>query len=137
MTTLHSPGPTALLERADAIEPDVFRIEATEALEAIEAAEQQLLAERFRGLVDRWRAQPSVQSAVEKICMHEAYQEIIGIGPSAIPLILAELQQAPGHWFWALRAITGEVAHSDDERGDLPAMTESWLRWGRDRGYID
>lgn len=41
--------------------------------------------------------------------MHPAYQQIIGMGEKALPLILRDLRDRPtGHWFWALNAITGE-----------------------------
>ena len=66
--------------------------------------------------------------------MHPAYQRIIGLGPSAIPLILRELQRQPGHWHWALQALTGEdPAHPGDT---VTQTAQAWLQWGKERHYI-
>jgi len=68
--------------------------------------------------------------------LHPAYQQIIGMGRSAIPLLLDELQQEPDHWFWALSAITGEDPVPLHMRGNVAGMTESWLKWGREHGWL-
>jgi hypothetical protein len=68
--------------------------------------------------------------------MHPAYQRIIGMGEKAIPLILAELAERPGHWFWALASITGEDPVAEQSRGKLREMASAWLAWGRQKGYI-
>ena len=65
-----------------------------------------------------------------------SYQRIIGLGPSAIPLILRELENEPGHWFWALAALTGENPAAQGTAGNVDAMREAWLQWGRERGYL-
>jgi hypothetical protein len=58
------------------------------------------------------------------------------MGSPALPLILRELQRETDHWFWALKAITGEDPVDPDDRGKLANMAEAWLRWGRERGYL-
>lgn len=68
--------------------------------------------------------------------MHPAYQRIIGLGAPAIPLILKELQERGGQWYWALRAITNESPVADEEAGNIPSMKAAWLRWGASRGHI-
>ncbi len=68
--------------------------------------------------------------------MLPAYQAIIGMGRTALPFIFEELHQRGGHWFWALRAITGENPVPPEHRGNVEAMTQDWLRWARDRGGI-
>jgi len=65
-----------------------------------------------------------------------SYQQIIGLGPSAIPLILRELENEPGHWFWALAALTGENPAGQGAVGNVEAMRQAWLQWGRERGYL-
>jgi hypothetical protein len=65
------------------------------------------IEERFRNLRERWRDETALSSSVSEIAMNPSYQQIIGLGAAAVPLILRELDQAPGHWFWALKAITG------------------------------
>lgn len=92
--------------------------------------------ERFRRLSDQWRRDTLFQSSVQEMAVHPAYQEIIGMGDEAVVLILRELEKAPEHWFWALSAITGVNPVGDDDRGDVQAMTRSWLDWGRIEGVL-
>jgi len=92
------------------------------------------LTRRFSELAQQWRRETAAYSVVHKKVLHPAYQRIIGMGPTAIPLILRELQREPGHWFWALNAITGEDPAT-------PASTFSeavaaWMNWGREHGYL-
>ena len=61
--------------------------------------------------------------------MHPAYQHVIGMGSLALPFILAELEREPDHWFWALKAITGEDPVAEEQRGDVLGMTKTWLEW--------
>ncbi len=91
---------------------------------------------RFRALAMRWQRETEAHSSISQIAMHPAYQEIIGVGHAAIALILRELQQRPNHWFWALRAITGEDPIQPEQRGKFREMTSAWLQWGKQRGYI-
>lgn len=67
--------------------------------------------------------------------MNSAYQKIIGMGEPVIPLILAELERQPGHWSWALTAISGEDPIPPTARGRLDQMASIWLQWGREKGY--
>ena len=90
---------------------------------------------RFLTLKARWEAETAVLSSVSEIAMHPAYQQIIGMGTIAIPLILAEMTKKPGHWFWALKSITGEDPVVPEQKGRIKEMTEAWLRWGKKQGY--
>lgn len=97
---------------------------------------QSPLAARFRKLAEQWSAETMDVSSVRDMILHPAYQEIIGIGPAAIPLILNELERAPNHWFAALFAVSqGQNPVSDEDAGDLEKMTEAWLEWARENGY--
>lgn len=91
---------------------------------------------RFITLKTKWEKETEHLSSITQIAMHPAYQQIIGMGFIAIPLILSELKNKPGHWFWALKSITGEDPVQPKERGKIKQMTEAWLRWGKERGYI-
>lgn len=71
-----------------------------------------------------------------EIAMHPAYQQIIGMGPTAIPFILSEMKEKKGHWFWALKSITGDDPVAPLDRGNVKKMTAAWLSWGREQGYI-
>ena len=63
--------------------------------------------------------------------MHPAYQQIIGLGPAAVPLLLRELEREPDYWFWAIKAITGVDPVADADRGRMRAMSATWISWGR------
>ena len=66
------------------------------------------LEKAFLELAERWRAETGMLSNMNKVLSHPAYEEIIAMGPPAVPLILRELRDWPGHWFRALKRITGE-----------------------------
>ena len=70
----------------------------------------------------------------EKV-IHLAYQRIIGLGPSAIPVILSKLEDQPSHWFWALHVLTGADPVIAHHRGRLRDMANDWVEWGKARGY--
>jgi len=91
---------------------------------------------RFSDLADEWRRDTAPLSSVARMALHPAYQEVIGMGQAALPMILAELAREPGHWFWALRAITGENPVTEEDAGDLLRMRDAWIRLGRERGWF-
>ena len=68
--------------------------------------------------------------------MLRLYQQIIGLGPSVLPVLVGELAREPDHWFWALEAITGQNPVPAEAVGNVAAMTEAWLAWGRREGLL-
>jgi hypothetical protein len=92
--------------------------------------------QRFNNLVARWRADTAFSSSDTDVVMHPAYQDVIGMGKRAIPLILKELQASGGNWFWALRHISGENPIDPRDVGKTRKMAEAWIRWGQDRRYL-
>src|SRR3989338_7960062 len=54
----------------------------------------------FNLLVAQWEQETSLFSSLDKICMHPAYQRIIGMGEKTIQLIFSEFERNPAHWFW-------------------------------------
>src|SRR6476469_7931370 len=86
----------------------------------------------FRELANTWHKETGYKSSVQDKAMHPAYQRIIGLGQPAIPLILDELQTRPDHWFWALRAITGDNPVPEDQQGNIKVMAKDWLDWGKE-----
>jgi hypothetical protein len=62
---------------------------------------------RFRRLADIWERATGHLSSMKAASEHPAYQEIIGLGPEVVPLLLRDLQDKERHWFIALRTITG------------------------------
>lgn len=91
---------------------------------------------QFRALADQWRRETGLLSSSTQKTAHPAYQEIIGMGAAAIPLILREMQERGGHWFAALRAISGENPVPREYAGQIPRIREGWLEWGRLQGHI-
>jgi len=122
------------IEITDPELPEGVEVEVVVTLPSVLA--QEGTTQRFATLATRWYQETAALSSVSQIAMHPAYQEIIGMGDIAVPLILLELQQKPGHWFWALRAITGADPIVPAERGKLRAMTDTWLQWGKERGNL-
>jgi hypothetical protein len=89
---------------------------------------------RFRKLAEQWRRQTKFRSAIEDKAIHPAYQSIIAMGPQVIPLVLRDLRDSRGHWFWALHYLAGK----DMAEGSttIDQARDTWLRWGEDNGYI-
>ena len=92
---------------------------------------------RFHRLKEKWEAETAFLSSVSDIVMNPAYQQIIGMGPAAIPLILREMSIKQGQWFWALKSITNEDPIKPEHRGIVAEMSRAWLHWGKERSYID
>ncbi len=94
------------------------------------------VTDRFHELLATWQEECKLLSSASQAAMHPAYQQIIGMGQDALSLIFQQMAETPDHWFWALRAITGENPVPPQDAGDVPRMTEIWLRWGRGHGYL-
>ena len=91
---------------------------------------------RFERLASEWQRETAHLSSPTDIARHPSYQAIVRIGESAIPLILRDLEATHSQWFQALRAITQESPVRLEDRGDVVAMTNAWLDWGKRRQYI-
>jgi hypothetical protein len=92
---------------------------------------------RFNRRVVEWKRAKGALSSVSAMVLLPAYQQIVGMGEAAVPLILAELKEEgdqPDMWFWALKSITGEDPVPDEDRGDMVAMSKAWLNWGMENG---
>ncbi|MCU0540923.1 MAG: hypothetical protein MUE44_01885 [Oscillatoriaceae cyanobacterium Prado104] len=97
--------------------------------------QQTELETTFYQLVDRWKTETRGISSTEQLSLHPTYQQIIGMGPDAIPLLLRELANNSGRWFWALKSITREDPVMPEQRGKTKEMIAAWLNWGREKGY--
>ncbi|MDJ0616137.1 MAG: hypothetical protein QNJ63_05185 [Calothrix sp. MO_192.B10] len=89
----------------------------------------------FIALVNQWRKETRGMSSINQMSMHPAYQQIIGMGEVAVPLLLRELERKSGHWFWALKSISREDPVPPESRGKVKEMIKAWLEWGKNRGY--
>jgi hypothetical protein len=91
---------------------------------------------RFNSLQTEWREATEILSSISDIAMHPSYQKIIGMGPTAIPMILISLSQELDHWFWALNSITGEDPVPTDSQGKIKEMANYWVEWGKSNYYL-
>lgn len=89
------------------------------------------LPQKFKRLLAEWREQSAPLSSITAMAMLPSYQEIIGMGKPALPLILNELKRKPSHLFWALRAISGIDPVPAQDRGNINKMIKAWVKWGR------
>lgn len=73
-------------------------------MEKLQTASRQAEIEAtFITLANQWREENRGISSTNQMCMHPAYQQIIGMGEVVIPLLLRELEKKSGRWFWALK----------------------------------
>jgi len=112
-----------------------FPVESVSWWAQVPVADRQL-EQTFNKLARKWEKETAHLSFIEQMVLHPAYQEIIGLGKKAIPLILKQLKKEPNFWFWALRSLTGKDPVTKDMRGDVMAMRKAWLNWGKDNGYF-
>jgi hypothetical protein len=90
--------------------------------------------DRFRRLAAEWKEKSRYLSNTAQMAMLKPYQQIIGMGKPAVPLILEELRREPDQWFWALEAITGENPVPAEAAGKVSLMARAWVEWGAQRG---
>lgn len=96
------------------------------------------IEKEFRRYAAAWKRDTGHLSVEGEIASHEAYQSIIRMGECAIPLILKDLMREPHHWFVALDKLTGESPEFlEEDRGSIEALSDAWVEWGKDKGYID
>jgi hypothetical protein len=92
--------------------------------------------EKFRRLAALWLAETAYVSSSSDQVAHPAFQEIVGLGPVIIPLLLRELEHGTGHWHRALRQITGADPVPPADRGNIRKTADAWLGWGKEHGYV-
>ncbi len=104
--------------------------------------DQTQIRQKFRELAQRWDEETLNLSSLTKILSHEAYLAIIALGRPVLPFLFSELEQRPNFWFTAISSIlraNNEYADVVDEAdyGNLQKMTDAWVEWGREQGYLD
>ena len=92
--------------------------------------------QRFLRLVAEWKLGRGHSSKLKDLAMHPAYQQIIGMGERAVPLLIEEMKERPDQWDWALRAITGADPVPPESWGKLKDIAAAWIAWGRERGCM-
>jgi hypothetical protein len=94
------------------------------------------LQREFRALADEWIERGKYLSNNVQLALIPAYQQIIGLGRPAVPLILEELRREPRQWFWALEQITRQDPVPAEARGNVRKMADAWVTWGQQQGLI-
>lgn len=95
------------------------------------------VAMRFRDLADWWHADTDASSLDRDSFEHPAYRRIVEeLGKDAIPYILADLRDHDGHWFEALRQLTGNHSVDAGCKGNMRQARARWLRWGAEQKLI-
>jgi hypothetical protein len=92
--------------------------------------------ERFHRLAAEWKLQSRFLSNSAQMAMLKPYQQIIGMGPPVVPLILDELRREPDQWFWALESITEQDPVPPEARGKVLLMAQAWVQWGEQEGIL-
>lgn len=93
------------------------------------------LKQRFTKLAAEWKKNRRPAASIVKMADHPAYKEIVSLGKPAVPLLLAELEREPDHWFLALHSLTGASPVPEESRGRLNEMAAAWIRWGKENGF--
>ena len=90
----------------------------------------------FRSLARDWKRDTSHLSLISQRVTHPAYKQILGMGRTALPLILAELSVEPDHWFHALSLLADDNPIPSGFCGTVSEAAELWLDWGHSRNLI-
>lgn len=98
-------------------------------------ADEVHMRDTFNNLAHKRERAPGFLSWVRKMAERSACQQITGMGPDAIPLIMDRLRAGSisVRWFWVLRAVTGADPVPECDRGYVQKMAEHWLAWNRER----
>lgn len=91
---------------------------------------------KFDALVEEWRRLRELGSSTAPL-INDAYGQIVAMGWSAVPFLLREVKRKSGHWFTALKWITGENLVKPEMRGNIREIREAWLRWEKENGRVD
>ena len=92
--------------------------------------------ERFEALAADWRATAQYLSNTRQMSALRPYQQIIALGPPAVPLMLEQLARGPEFWFHALELITGVNPVPAGVAGNVQAITDAWVGWGQQNGLL-
>jgi adenine-specific DNA-methyltransferase len=98
-------------------------------------SEDERISQRFSDLASRWKKDTAHLSSMAQMARHESYKRILDLGPSVVPLIIADLRRRPAMWFHALQTLTGDNPVPKESRGNVSDMRHLWLTWASERGY--
>jgi hypothetical protein len=87
---------------------------------------------KFDALAQDWIKHTKGRSVTE--FNHFSHSQIIGMGPAVIPILLRRLQCGESDWIMALKTITGVKVTTSEMRGNVKAIIEAWISWGKANG---
>jgi hypothetical protein len=91
---------------------------------------------RFGVLLAEWQSETGASSNLLDAVTHGAYQQIIGLGEQGLRLVLEQLEDDPGFWFWALGSMAPNGENPAQDADSVEAARDMWLAWGREKGYL-
>ena len=78
------------------------------------------IEQRVIRLLGTWREQTAYLSSTTQMTGHPAYQELVTLGPAALPFLFRDLEQTgDGHLSKALTAIAGAHPVPAEDRGNV------------------
>jgi len=101
----------------------------------VQTVDEEETARRFEELRKEWKSGTQFTSSMTELLMHPAYQQIIGMGPAALPHLTRALRERQDVWFWALQSITGETPLPEPAEHTFQENVDAWLEWGRKYGF--
>ena len=132
-----SPNPTWINDSAHFIEPHILPSNPLYNVTSSLYYDDNILRNKFLELAEQWRNETGHFSNMLYRFMNKNYQQIIALGPSAIPILLHELEEKPDHWFWALEMIADVNPVKQDHAGRIDLMARDWLEWGKRMRYLE
>lgn len=90
---------------------------------------------KFSRLTHSWKEATKFTSSYHQLLANPSYLELIAMGQKVLPYIFREMKAQPDHWFLALHILTAVNPVKKENMGNVQAMTNDWLNWGREKGY--
>jgi hypothetical protein len=91
--------------------------------------------DQFYSHLHKWRSETYFLSSATEIRKHRSFRAIVKMGDAVIPLIIDDLKRSPSLLSLALVDITGESVVPEAARGNVRAMADAWISWGRRNGF--
>jgi len=99
----------------------------------IEVVEQPTTEEIFRQLAREWSSEVRAVSSLTAMASHPKYRQIVKLGWSVVPLLIADMKQNKRFWTPALREITGIQPFDPSDAGNSKIVIEAWVNWGKNK----
>lgn len=111
-----------------------YQVRATSGNVVLSDAPKLGLINRFQVAFRAWADQTAVFSSLSDIVSSPHFDEIVGMGRDALPMIFAEIERKPSFIFIAAKRITGVNPVLETSIGRVDLMCADWLRWANAEG---